>query len=146
MRTNSMLRPSPVPWLALGLGLVVAALAWPAGGRAEAGPPQPAVDSLVISWTAPFNGDGCLVAFEATWDDVELRGPNVNSRLYDVTDGGVLVAGEFRGENDGAATLVAVAPAEGPREYLFALVRGGQERVLASLTADFDISCTDPAE
>ncbi|MEZ4503882.1 MAG: hypothetical protein R3C39_14765 [Dehalococcoidia bacterium] len=134
-------RRSPARAIGLGLGLAVAVLmVWPGGGRLEAAAPAPTVDSFVLEASAPYGG-GCNLTFVATWDSDELRGPNVSSRIYDMDNGTAMVAGEFRAEDDGFARLTVPSAERGAHTYEFALVRGGQDRVLASAAIDLEVSC-----
>jgi len=134
-------RRSPARMMGLGLGLaVVALMVWPGGGRLEAAAPAPTVDSFVLEASTAYGG-GCNLTFVATWDANELRGPNANSRIYDMENGGALVAGEFRAEDDGFARLTVPMAAPGAHTYEFALVRGGQDRVLASAAIELEVSC-----
>jgi len=113
---------------------------------AQAAPPPPPTVTLAVDGTPEAEIDGlggCIVALRATWQEDEVHGAFVDTRLYEVIDGAdVLVGAGFRIPDEGS-TLIRLRHVPAPSHaYRFELVRGGQERVLASDSLLADVSCS----
>jgi hypothetical protein len=130
-----------VPGRRLVLLAVLVALAALALSKssAQAAPPSPTA-ALAQAGDAVVEPDGsCTITLVATWDSSELRGPHTETRLYEQVGGSLeLRAAGFRVPDTGTARFVMREVGSGAHTYVFRLVRGGQERVLADASSAVD--------
>lgn len=129
-------------WIILAAALfAVATIVWPGAPLAGAAAPAPVVELNAEGVTFVEADGGCTIELLASWDSAELRGPNANTRLYELVGEGLELEGAgFRVTDTGTARFVVRGEVPGDHTYRFALVRGGQERVLASV--DRTVTCS----
>jgi hypothetical protein len=138
---STLMHSHPVQGRLIVLALLLA-FPFVSASVAQAAPPPPPAVTLTLDGQKA-DTSGCEVDLLATWSAQDVHGAFVDTRFYEVTDqGDALVGGSYHIADTGSDLLKLHNVSAGTHAYRVELVRGGQDRTLASSdTLAVDVSC-----